>query len=56
MALRRNWLARLGALPENPAALEFFRQAFSEAIDAGMKPSAVAAQVTGTVKWGGSGP
>ena len=46
----RNWPARLGPLPENPEAFEFLRQAFTEAIDAGMEPSAVAAQVIDAVK------
>lgn len=46
----RNWPARLGALPENPEAFEFLRQAFTEAVEAGMEPSAVAAQVVDAVK------
>lgn len=46
----RNWPSRLGPLPENPEAFEFLRQAFTEAIDAGMEPSAVAAQVIDAVK------
>jgi NAD(P)-dependent dehydrogenase (short-subunit alcohol dehydrogenase family) len=46
----RNWPPRLGALPENPEAFEPLRQALTEAIEAGMEPSAVAAQVIGAVK------
>ncbi len=46
----RNWPERLGPLPENPEAFEPILQAFREAIDAGMEPAAVAAQVVGAVK------
>ena len=52
----RNWPARLGVLPQNPEAFEFLRQALTEAVEAGMEPSAVAAQVIGAGKqrpfWG----